>query len=271
MSGVRGNTVTNPADPKQNKDAVDAIYNFYTPQYLVLVGSVDVIPHQRMVNPAPDEDPAVPSGLPYACASPYSQETGDFVGPSRVVSRRYIDLHHEVRHRSCSVAHNQPVAEVERLYTEGGQPSLGEAFRILRQQWLSGSRERDIALHLFFLAWYSFIEPPYLTGLTDLGDPAAVFRDIYEFFGERSEAPGILAHRGQRTLLPLVAGPVRFERGAPEQFRNCQKALGLNPGPDACAPPEADEILALGAEPSGTAAHRARAVTVSGCRQDRLF
>ncbi len=92
MSGVRGNTVTNPADPKQNKDAVDAIYNFYTPQYLVLVGSVDVIPHQRMVNPAPDEDPAVPSGLPYACASPYSQETGDFVGPSRVVSRRYIGV-----------------------------------------------------------------------------------------------------------------------------------------------------------------------------------
>jgi hypothetical protein len=87
MSGVQGNAVTNPADQKQNKDAVDAIYNFYMPQYLVLVGSWDVIPHQNLVNPAPDEDPVVPSDLPYACAAPYSQEVGDFVGPGRVVSR----------------------------------------------------------------------------------------------------------------------------------------------------------------------------------------
>lgn len=94
MSGVNGTPVGNAADPMQNKAAIDAIYNFHTPQYMVLVGAVDVIPHQDLSNPAydparPTDDPdqTVPSDLPYACGTPYSQSPGDFIAPSRVVSR----------------------------------------------------------------------------------------------------------------------------------------------------------------------------------------
>jgi hypothetical protein len=94
MTGVNGTPVTNTADPKENKAAVDAIYSFHAPQYVVLVGAVDVIPHQDLSNPAynparPADDPdqSVPSDLPYACAAPYSNAPGDFVAPSRVVSR----------------------------------------------------------------------------------------------------------------------------------------------------------------------------------------
>src|SRR5262249_55007137 len=79
---------------EQNKNAVDALFGFHTPQYVVLLGAVDVIPHQDLQNPAynaerPDDDPdqIVPSDLPYACAAPYSQNAGDFIAPARVVSR----------------------------------------------------------------------------------------------------------------------------------------------------------------------------------------
>src|SRR5713101_7104466 len=66
--------------------------HFHTPQYIVLLGAVDVIPHQDLQNPAynpgrPDDDPdqIVPSDLPYACAAPYSQNAADFIAPARVV------------------------------------------------------------------------------------------------------------------------------------------------------------------------------------------
>jgi Peptidase family C25 len=94
MQVVSGTPVTNPGDPQQNKDAVDALFSFYTPQYVVLLGAVDVIPHQDLQNPAynparPNDDPdqVVPSDLPYACAAPYSQNAADFIAPARVLSR----------------------------------------------------------------------------------------------------------------------------------------------------------------------------------------
>ncbi len=94
MTAAGGTPVTNSADPQQNKSAVDALYAFHKPQYAVLLGSSDVIPHQNLVNPAYNPDPTsgdpdqtVPSDLPYACDAPYSQDIADFVGPGRVVSR----------------------------------------------------------------------------------------------------------------------------------------------------------------------------------------
>jgi hypothetical protein len=94
MSTAGGVAVTNPQDPQQNKLAVDALYGFHKPQYLVLLGSLDVIPHQILTNPAYNPDPVngdpdqtVPSDLPYACDGPFSQNISDFDGPERVVSR----------------------------------------------------------------------------------------------------------------------------------------------------------------------------------------
>ena len=94
MNAAGGAAVTNPGDSQQNKNAVDAVYNFYKPQYVLLLGSTDVIPHQALSNPAYNPDPTngdpdqiVPSDLPYSCDAPYSQNINDFVGPGRVVSR----------------------------------------------------------------------------------------------------------------------------------------------------------------------------------------
>lgn len=50
-----------------------------------------------------------------------------------------------------------------------GAPTLGAAYDLLLDQWNEGSRDREILLHLLFLAWYSIVEPPHLTGFATDG------------------------------------------------------------------------------------------------------
>ena len=90
MKQHKGKAVKNPKRCKENKEAVDAVYRSLTPDYLVILGSVDVIPHQDILNPAasPDDPDKYAYGdIPYACEAPYSQKIQDFIGPTRVVGR----------------------------------------------------------------------------------------------------------------------------------------------------------------------------------------
>ncbi|GHF25804.1 hypothetical protein GCM10010218_03130 [Streptomyces mashuensis] len=90
MARYGAEAVTDPADARRNKDAVDAVCHAAGPDYLLLLGSRDVIPHVPLKNHAPDDDPVVPSDLPYACETPYEaggQEPGRYTAPSRVVGR----------------------------------------------------------------------------------------------------------------------------------------------------------------------------------------
>jgi hypothetical protein len=84
------NQVTLATDPAQNKKAIDAVYNGFNPQFLMILGSVDVVPHQDLANPCQDNvdlDSMTSSDLPYACAGPYSQDINSFTNPTRVVGR----------------------------------------------------------------------------------------------------------------------------------------------------------------------------------------
>jgi hypothetical protein len=91
MRGFRGRAVTNPADARQNKEAIDAIFRAATPEYLMILGAPDVVPHQDMTNPVfkptDDPDPIAFGDLPYACDAPYSRDIATFKGPTRVVGR----------------------------------------------------------------------------------------------------------------------------------------------------------------------------------------
>ena len=87
MQAVGGAAVANTTNPKQNKDAVDAIAKAIQPDYIVLIGGPDVVPHQDLQNPITDDDPVAWSDLPYACDAPYSTKIDDFIGPTRVVGR----------------------------------------------------------------------------------------------------------------------------------------------------------------------------------------
>ena len=86
-------SVSNPRDPKQNKIAIDALYKALAPDFLMILGAADVVPHQDLKNPAfspgPNGDPDkfAYGDLPYACEHAYSRQPQDFVGPTRVVGR----------------------------------------------------------------------------------------------------------------------------------------------------------------------------------------
>src|SRR5215211_3768089 len=46
-----GAPVKKSADPKQNKRAIDSICAKVTPDYLMVLGSIDVVPYQDLTNP----------------------------------------------------------------------------------------------------------------------------------------------------------------------------------------------------------------------------
>jgi hypothetical protein len=91
MEAVRGRAVADKDDQKQVKNAVDAISKFYRPDYMMILGAPDVVPHQDLRNPVydpqGDEDKVVPSDIPYACEASYSKDPRKFLGPTRVVGR----------------------------------------------------------------------------------------------------------------------------------------------------------------------------------------
>ena len=91
MKPVKGTAVVDKDDRKAVKQAIDAIYHIYQPDYILILGAPDIIPHQDLKNPAydpnGDDDEAVPSDIPYACDAGYSTNPGRFIGPTRVVGR----------------------------------------------------------------------------------------------------------------------------------------------------------------------------------------
>jgi hypothetical protein len=67
-----------------------------------------------------------------------------------------------------------------------GEPTLGEALRLARDEWHAGSRDRELGLHLLFLSWYCNLEPAHLTGLDERVVPsstlAALFQEVFATF-----------------------------------------------------------------------------------------
>ena len=64
------------------KRAIDELYKFFVPAYIVILGWDDVIPFQLLDNPAIDQDVRIPSDLPYACDAPFSEKIDHFTGPT---------------------------------------------------------------------------------------------------------------------------------------------------------------------------------------------
>jgi hypothetical protein len=91
MKKMGGKPVMTATDPRENKAAIDAVFRSTNPDYLMILGAPDVVPHQDLDNPAyspPDDDDNRAWGdLPYACEAPYSRDPARFVGPTRVVGR----------------------------------------------------------------------------------------------------------------------------------------------------------------------------------------
>ena len=69
-----------------------------------------------------------------------------------------------------------------------GEPTLGEALVLALDEWRSGNSDRELRLHLIFLAWYCNLEPSHLTGLdrtTIAGSELdGIFQDVYATFAD---------------------------------------------------------------------------------------
>jgi hypothetical protein len=88
MKNFKGAAVTASQSERQCKGAVDAIYASLKPDYLVLLGGPDIIPHVILNNPAVgDGDKNVPSDLPYASNGPFARNAATFAAVTRVVGR----------------------------------------------------------------------------------------------------------------------------------------------------------------------------------------
>lgn len=86
-----------------------------------------------------------------------------------------------------------------------GEPTLADAYAILREKWIAGDRNRELGLHLMFLAWYGMVEPPFLTGFFERNELneslMQTFAEVHDFFepniGKDAEvlyAFGLAAH-----------------------------------------------------------------------------
>jgi hypothetical protein len=88
MKQAKSKVVKDATDPEQYKTAIDSLFHFYTPDYIMLLGATDIIPHCRFRIPIPDDDDTyIPSDVPYACEAPFSRNAGDFIAPGRVLGR----------------------------------------------------------------------------------------------------------------------------------------------------------------------------------------
>jgi hypothetical protein len=86
-----GTKVATPAQAGKFKRAIDArVRKQGAPDYVLLLGGPDVIPHVPLRNPwadEEDEEATVPSDLPYACDQAHSLDAAKFLGVTRVVGR----------------------------------------------------------------------------------------------------------------------------------------------------------------------------------------
>jgi hypothetical protein len=121
-----------------------------------------------------------------------------------------------------------------------GAPTLGRAYELLRDQWLSGERDRELALHLVFLAWYLMVEPPHLTGLDENRVPTvglcAMFIGVHDWLlphgSETNDAEALFVIGLMARLGPWLFGDEAAWTGRSEVYRARYRQLapqGIDP------------------------------------------
>lgn len=72
-----------------------------------------------------------------------------------------------------------------------GEPTMAAAYRILMDHWRSGERDRELGLHLMFLAWYGLVEPEQYTGFAEAEEEKRklrlTFNEVHAYFEPQIE------------------------------------------------------------------------------------
>lgn len=120
-----------------------------------------------------------------------------------------------------------------------GAPTLAAAFEALLPRWREGLRDREVGLHLMFLAWYLMCEPSHLTGLeqsrVDESSLAGVFAEVHDHFREsiRSDPEMLYVVGLMADLFPYLLGDESEWKAIAEGYRKAYRALepaGLSAG-----------------------------------------
>jgi hypothetical protein len=139
MKKLHGRAVNDRTSARQNKQAIDAIFRATNPEYLMILGAPDVVPHQDMSNPAfdPPDDPDkyAYGDLPYARDVPYSRDVASFKGPTRVVGR-LPDLT-----GAREPAHLLPLLAVAERYQSHDVTDYGKYFGLSTQSWRKSTEQ----------------------------------------------------------------------------------------------------------------------------------
>jgi hypothetical protein len=112
-----------------------------------------------------------------------------------------------------------------------GEATLGRALELSVSEWRRGNLDRELRLHLLFLAWYCNVEPPPLTGF--IGDAVnsselpQIFGEVYETFADQIlENPECLYVVGLMALSPWPLGDdVAIWEARSEEFRKIYREL----------------------------------------------
>jgi hypothetical protein len=127
------------------KAAVDAAFRAESPDYLMILGSGDVVPHQPILNPAyePPDDPddVAWSDLPYACSGRYDTDIASFTGPKRVVGR-LPDL--RGAYKPSQASHLVKLLDVAAKHVSRPADAYGDPFALSAKVW-----ERSSGRNLF--------------------------------------------------------------------------------------------------------------------------
>jgi len=66
------------------------------------------------------------------------------------------------------------------------EPTLSAAYAVLKEQWETGDRDRELGLHLMFISWYGMIELKHITGFEESIDTfhalEKMFEEVHSFF-----------------------------------------------------------------------------------------
>ena len=118
-----------------------------------------------------------------------------------------------------------------------GEPTIGEAFKILRSDWAKGNRDRELCLHLLFLCWYGLAEPPNLTGFAEheVDKLPGFFAEVFDYVQPAIDADAEMLYTvglGAHLFGYLLPGGERIWDRRSEEYRQRYRQLcpnGIDP------------------------------------------
>jgi hypothetical protein len=111
---------------------------------------------------------------------------------------------------------------------------MEEEYRELRDSWAAGDRDRERALHLLFVSWMHWADPPFVTGMSE--DPRAteLWHEVFEHFGgeDSADAEFLYVAGLMAELFPWVLGDETVWEATAKRM----KARSLQLRPEGFAP-----------------------------------